>query len=122
MKRHRYWRKIKDKVRNFKYHKVINIHLKPGFTYKNLYQILDRIYCNQSVPYKTNIGFGFILKNFVSGEFKYYYNSINNLLFEHAITISNRKHLQTFFQKIINLDLQTNYYLKNPIRLTFFAV
>ena len=108
------WRKIKDKVRNFKYHKVINIHLKPGFTYKNLYQILDRIYCNQSVPYKTNIGFGFILKNFVSGEFKYYYNSINNLLFEHAITISNRKHLQTFFQKIINLDLQTNYYLKKP--------
>ena len=47
-------------------------------------------------------------------EFKYFYCSTNNLLFQHAVTINNFKDLTDFMNKIINLDLPTNYYLKKP--------
>ena len=36
------------------------------------------------------------------------------MLFEHAITIADRKDIIKFMKKIINLDLSTNYYLKKP--------
>ena len=61
-----------------------------------------------------NLGFGFILYNTITGEFKYYYNSSNNMFFEHSITIANRQDLTNFFKKVVNLDLATNYYLKKP--------
>ena len=36
------------------------------------------------------------------------------MLFEHAITISNRQDITKFMKKIIDLDLNTNYYLRKP--------
>ena len=60
------------------------------------------------------MAFGFILYQTGTGEFKYYYVSSNNMLFDHAITITTMEDLDNFMKKVINLDLATNYYLKKP--------
>ena len=82
--------------------------------YNDLYQELIRIYTSQTNAFKSNIGFGFILYNINTEEFKYFYCSSNNLLFQNAVTINNFQDLTHFINKIINLDLTTNYYLKKP--------
>ena len=75
-------------------------------------QILEQIFIDQSTPFRINLGFGYVLFNRTEDVFKYFYNSTNNLLFEKCATISNRQDIQEFFERISNLDLQTNYYLK----------
>ena len=50
----------------------------------------------------------------MTSEYRYYYNGINNLIFETAFTISSRRDIETFFEKLTNIDLMTTYYLKKP--------
>ena len=71
--------------------------------------------------FKSNIGFGFILYDINTEDFEYFYSanfkyfcSGNSLLFQNAVTINNFKDLTLCMNKIINLDLTTNYYLKKP--------
>ena len=106
--------KIGDRKDVYKRHKVINVQINSSTTYRDLYNLLDRIYSKSSSVFKVNLGFGYRLYNIIEEKFKYYYNSTNNLLFEHAFTISDHQSLNNFFNKITNLDLLTNYYLKNP--------
>ena len=106
--------KISTKNSNFKRYQVYNIEIDSRFTYKELYNILVEIYSFQNESYKLNLGFGFILKNVVTSEYRYYYNGINNLIFENAYTISSRKDIESFFEKLSSIDLMTTYYLKKP--------
>ena len=52
--------------------------------------------------------------NTQNGEFHYYYNSKNNMLFENAFTICNVTDVTKFMKKVMALDLSTNYYLTKP--------
>ena len=105
---------INNKETSSLYKKVINKKIDYTFTYNELYKELIEIYEYQTNAFKVNLGFGFILFNINSNTFKYFYCSTNNLLFQHAVIISNFKELTNFMNKIINLDLPTNYYLKKP--------
>ena len=96
------------------YKNVINKKIDYTYTYNDLYERLCLIYEYQTNTFKVNVGFGFILYNINTEEFEYFYCSTNNLLFQHAVTIKNFKDLSNFMNKIINLDLPTNYYLKKP--------
>ena len=58
------------------------------------------------------MGIGFILYNTVAEEYKYHYVSTNNLLFEKAVTIVDRKDITDLMRHIISLDLATNFDLK----------
>jgi hypothetical protein len=87
---------------------------KKAFTYQDLKKILFDIYAKQGNTFKINLGFGSILYQVVDEIFKYYYVSNNNLLFETAITISNRRDLIDFIKKVMDLDLMTNFYLQKP--------
>ena len=85
---------------------------KKAFTYQDLEQKLKEIYEKQTSSFKINLAFGFVLYHVVEKIFKYYYVSNNNMLFEHAITITNKWDLDKFLKKVMDLDLPSNYYLK----------
>ena len=92
---------------------VYNIKIDSTYTYENLRDKLQEIFRTHNT-FKINLAFGFILYQIVTGEFKYYYVSSNNMLFDHAITINSMENLNNFIKKVVNLDLATNYYLKKP--------
>ena len=93
---------------------VINREIDPTFTYKDLDKIITDFYITQPTAFKINISFAFILYDTINDQYRYYYNSSNNILFEKAITIAERQDLDQLMKKIVNLDLATNYYLKKP--------
>ena len=93
---------------------VVNKEIDPSFTYTDLEKIITDIYAAQPTAFKLNLSFAFILYDTINHEYRYYYNSANNMLFEKAITISDRQDLESLMKKIVNLDLATNYYLKKP--------
>ena len=105
---------INDRETIKRHYKIINIEIDSAFTYFDLEKLFSNIYNQQENAFKINFGFGFILYNTVEEKFKYFYNSSNNLLFEHAITIADREDLLKIYKKVTNLDLATNYYLKKP--------
>lgn len=72
---------------NFKF---INRKIDPDFSYEDLQVLWLDVFVNQNNAFKINIGFSYILHNKITNEFKYHYNSSNNLLFEHAITVTDR--------------------------------
>ena len=105
---------INDRETIKRRYKIINVEIDSAFTYFDLEKLFSDIYNRQENAFKINFGFGFILYNTVEEKFKYFYNSSNNLLFEHAVTIADREDLLKFYKKVTNLDLATNYYLKKP--------
>ena len=105
---------IRDMVTIGKNHMSINRAIDPSFTYSDLENIISDIYSNQKNAFKIQIGFGFILYNTVSNEFRYFWNSSNTYLFEKAITISDKEDLGKLMTRIVNMDLANNYYLFKP--------
>ena len=92
---------------------VYNKKIDSTFTYKELNELLLDIYCKQKTVFKINFGFGYILYNTITNEFRYHYVSTNNLLFERAITITRKRDLVKLMNRIIS-DLPTTYFLKRP--------
>ena len=112
MEKHR--NKICDSRSEGKFHVLINKKLTSDFTYNDLQKLLDDIYVSQRTAFKVNLGFGFMLYHTISKEFKYFYVSSNNLLFARAFTISSKKDITSLMERIIDLNLAENYYLKRP--------
>ena len=90
---------------------LINKKIGTDYTYGDLLYLLQGIYGQQKSAFKLNLGFAFILYDTKHKQFHYYYNSSNSLLFENAVTIKNIVDLFNFVKKIVDLDLQTYYYL-----------
>ena len=91
---------------------IINKEIEPEFTYRELRAwISDEIGTRAC---KVNLGFGFILHHGIEDTYRYHYVSSNTLLFEKAVQISTNPDFNNFFQRIIDLDLINNYYLKKP--------
>ena len=93
---------------------IKNTAINQNFTYNDLYKWLKKIYKDQKTAFKISLGFGFVLFNPISKEYKYFYVSDNNSLFETAWTIASKKDLERLMKKIISLDLTTNCYLNKP--------
>ena len=55
---------------------------------------------NQENHFKINYGFGFVLKNIETGEFRYYHASNNSLMLDAAVLISNEAELNEFLAQI----------------------
>ena len=94
---------------------MINKQIDPSYTYRDINDLLMDIYFNRNNAFKVNLGIGYIhTYHVVSGEYKYYYVSNNNLLFAEAVLITNRKDISDLMKHIVSLDLETNFYLKKP--------
>ena len=63
-------------------------------------RIAKTIMKNQENRLKINCGFGFVLKNIETGEFRYYHASNNSLMLEPAVLISNEAELNEFLAQI----------------------
>ena len=105
---------IDDHTKKKTHYEIINKKIDASFTYKDLNDLLVDIYSKHKNAFKVNIGFGFILYNPHTGESKYFYVSSNNMLFEHAVVIHNRKGLTNLMKRIISMDLATTYYFMRP--------
>ena len=63
-------------------------------------RIAKTIMKNQENRFKINYGFGFVLKNIETGEFRYYHASNNSLMVDAAVPISNEAELNEFLAQI----------------------
>ncbi len=93
-------------------YEIINRQIETSFTYRDLNELLSDIYLNRQNAFKINIGFGFILVNPNTNKSKYYFVSRNNMLFENAVMISNKKDLSDLMKHIVSLDLPTSFYMR----------
>ena len=105
---------IQDRTKNRTNWKRINRKIAPGFTYRDLKQILESVQATEVSAFKINLGFGCMLYNVIEKVFRYYYVSNNHFLFDKAFTISNHTDINNFFEKIVSLDLGETYYLRRP--------
>ena len=62
-------------------------------------RIAKTIMKKQENRFKINYGFGFVLKNIETGEFRYYHASNNSLMLDAAVLISNEAELNEFLHK-----------------------
>ena len=108
------WGVIRDSRSEMKYYMNINKELTPDFTYRDLKKMLDEIYAEKTTAFKINMGFGFMLDHVVTKEFRYFYPSSNNLLFDRMVTVSKKMDITTLLKRILDLDLTENYYMKRP--------
>ena len=104
---------IRTRTTTSEFKDTYNLKIDSNYTYQDLRDKILEIYKSQQ-NFKMNLAFGFILYQIVTDQFKYYYVSSNNFLFDRAITISSIEDLNNFMKKVMNLDLATNYYLKKP--------
>ena len=105
---------IRDRTKENKHYKVVNMHIDPSFTYREINDFLLDLYSKHKNSFKVNLGFGYVLYHTISEIYKYHYVSTNNLLFERAVVITNLKDITDLLNHIISLDLATNFYLKKP--------
>ena len=98
MEKRQHYDKIKDFISENKYYTFVNKELSSDFT-GDLRKLIYDIAQQQESVTKWNIGFGFILHNYIENKFKYFYPSTNNLLFENAFEISNNQDLFDFYKK-----------------------
>ena len=93
---------------------IINKRIDTNYTYGELLALIHNVYSQQRSAFKINLGFGYLLYHTVEEYFDYHYNSSNSFLFENAITIKNQVDVINFMKKVIDLDLQTTYFLRKP--------
>lgn len=105
---------ISDWKKETQNYTIINKAINHKFTYKDLMQWLSQIYQNRRTAFKINLGFGFVLYNPMNNEYKYFYVSDNNMLFDRAYTIDSQRDIEHFMRKIVAIDLPTNCYLSKP--------
>ena len=89
-------REIGDRVEGIEgVYRKVNKEIGPDFTYGDLYKmLLTQLEQEDGHAFKVNLGFGFILFNIHTGEYRYHYNSSNTMLFERALAIAEIKDIR----------------------------
>ena len=109
-----HWDKIRDAVKTGECFMEINKTVNSDFTYSDLEDILKDTCFNLKHSFKVNIGFGFMLRHNVTKEYRYFYVSSNNLLFDRAVLISKMSDVRDMVIHIKGMDLAKTYYMKRP--------
>ena len=91
-------------------------------------RIAKTIMKKQENCFKINNGFGFVLKNIETGEFRYYHASNNSLMLDAAVLISNEAKLNEFLAQISDENFldsvsrpDTKWWLYQIKNLLFFV-
>ena len=95
-------------------HMEVNTELTPQSTYGDLKNLLTGIMRNEVSAFKIQIGFAAMLYDLVNQEYRYFYVSTNQYLFDTAYTISTNRDMTDFYDKILALDLANTYYMNRP--------
>ena len=63
---------------------------------------------------RINIGFGVMLRNKLSDEYRYYYVSTNHMLFNSAKTINSMSDVKDIVKEIYDMNITEHYYMLRP--------
>ena len=66
---------------------------------------MQRLFNEQEHVFRINASFGFILYNNVDAEYRYYYASQNNRIFENPTTIRNQDDFEAFMRQFEDMDI-----------------
>ena len=106
---------IKDNVVNRKnIYMMVNKEITPLFTYKDLYALVKEAVLKHGTVCKFNIGFGLMLRHKITNEYRYYYVSVNHLLFKHALLISKLTDVRSILKQIYEMNIVEHYYMLRP--------
>ena len=107
-------RHIEDKVLDRNVYMTINKELNADFTYKDLKDLIVQALEKHKKVMKFNIGFGIVLKNVLTSEYRYYYVSTNHMLFNRTKTISNLSDVKDIIKEIYDMNISEHYYMLRP--------
>ena len=105
---------IEDKVLDRKMYMTVNKELTADFTYKDLKDIIVQAVEKYKTVMKFNIGFGIVLKNVNTSEYRYYYVSTNHMLFNRAKTINTLSDVNAIIKEIYDMNISEHYYMLRP--------
>ena len=99
------WVSIKNYSRRVRGQSVYNLRIMGG---QCVEPRLETIFSAQSRAFKINVSVGLVLRNRISGEFRYFLAcNKNNQLFPAPFLVQNRKQFQTFVKDLLT-DFTTN--------------
>ena len=110
-------------------HKVFNFQMSKLYT-KKINEKFEEVFSKLDSAAKINIALGFVLRNFESGECRYFYAHENNTLFEKSHLLCTNTDLITIQGKVEKFDLveqctqerqNTKWRFKLITNVTFFA-
>ena len=99
----------------------VNKQITPEFTYNDLSDLINQAIRKHGKAFRFNIGFGFVLKNKLTDEYRYYYVSTNHLLFDKATTITTMSDVKDTLKRIHEMNIGDHYYLQRPSSSWIFA-
>jgi len=102
---------IRDFERCGNDYKIVNMRMNGDFTYHDLERSLKGILAEMTDTFHLNIGFGFILHNPSTGEFKYFFDAPSHMLYSKPITVRHSADLVRFVRQVEAFDLREKYYL-----------
>jgi len=102
---------IRDFERCGNDYKIVNMRMNGDFTYHDLERSLKGILAEMTDTFHLNIGFGFILHNPSTGEFKYFFDAPSHMLYSKPITVRHSAELVRFVRQVEAFDLREKYYL-----------
>ena len=105
---------IEDKFVDRKMYMNVNKELTTDFTYKDLEDLIVHAVEKRKTVMKFNIGFGIVLKNVLTSEYRYYYVSTNHMLFNRAKTISTLSAVKNIIKEIYDMNITEHYYMVRP--------
>ena len=99
---------IRNNWKNIRSHTVTQRHLDiyhVRMTEKmNIQNMMNGIFNEQTIAFKVNFAFGFVLRNSQTDELRYYYPSQNRYVFDKPVLVRNQEELQAFIEKIGQTD------------------
>ena len=93
---------------------TVNKELNDDFTYKDLKDLIIQAVEKHKTVMKFNTGFGAMLHNKLSGEYRYYYVSTNHMLFNRAKTVNSLSDVKDIVKEIYNINITEHYYMIRP--------
>ena len=105
---------IEDRVIDRKIYMTVNKELTTDFTYQDLKDIIVQAVNKYKTVMKLNIGFGIVLKNVNTSEYRYYYVSTNHMLFNRAKTINTLSDVNAIIKEIYDMNISEHYYMLRP--------
>ena len=93
---------------------TVNKELTADSTYNDLKDLIVQAVEKHKNVMKFNIGFGIVLKNVLTSEYRYYYVSTNHMLFNRAKTISTLSDVKDIIKEIYDMNISEHYYMLRP--------
>ena len=95
------WKNIRSHIVRQKYLDIYHVRMTDRMNIRNIF---NGIFREQRTAFKTNVAFGFILRNSQTDEIRYYYPSQNGYLFEDPVLVRNQEEIEELVERMAGTD------------------